>query len=102
MNDDSRGTYITNSKIKFKTSMLKSNLCDYIYAYILVNGIIIITGAVSDATARQTDEKYDYISEINNTQIDNAKDLDAVMQYYRDAHLAGTGTFKWMLKYKGL
>ena len=26
INDDARGTYNTNSQIKFKTSMLKSNL----------------------------------------------------------------------------
>ena len=29
INDDARGTYNTNSQIKFKTSMLKSSLCDY-------------------------------------------------------------------------
>ena len=29
INDDSRGTYNTGSKTKFKTSMLKSRLCDY-------------------------------------------------------------------------
>ena len=29
INDDSRGTYNTNSQIKFKTSMLRSSLYDY-------------------------------------------------------------------------
>ena len=29
VNDNARGTYDTNSQIKFKTSMLKSSLCDY-------------------------------------------------------------------------
>ena len=33
INDDSRETYNTNSQIKFKTSMLKSSLCDYSDAY---------------------------------------------------------------------
>ena len=28
-NDDSRGTYNTNSQTKFEISMVKSNLCDY-------------------------------------------------------------------------
>ena len=28
INNDARGTYNTNSQIKFKTSILKSNLCD--------------------------------------------------------------------------
>ena len=35
-NDDSRGTYNTNSKIKFQTLMLRLSLCDYSDAYILV------------------------------------------------------------------
>ena len=40
INDDAHGTYNTNSQIKFKTSMLKSSLCDYSDAYILVSGTI--------------------------------------------------------------
>ena len=71
--------------------MLKSNLCRYSNAYILVKGRVRITGAGVDAAARRADERYkdvmlqncapftDWISEINNTQIDNAKDLDVVM-----------------------
>ena len=42
INDESRGTYNVNSQIKFKTTMLKSSLCDYSDAYILVNGTIKI------------------------------------------------------------
>ena len=30
---ESRGTYAFNKKIKFKTSMLRSSLCDYSDAY---------------------------------------------------------------------
>ena len=30
INDESRGTYHVNSQIIFKTTMLKSSLCDYI------------------------------------------------------------------------
>ena len=37
INGDTRGTYNTNSQIKFKTSMLKSSLCDYSDAYIVVS-----------------------------------------------------------------
>ena len=29
INDESRGTYAVNKQIKFKTSMLRSSLCDY-------------------------------------------------------------------------
>ena len=53
INDESRGTYNVNSQIKFKTTMLKSSLCDYSDAYILAKGTITITGAGADAAARQ-------------------------------------------------
>ena len=56
INDESRGTYTGNS-IKFKTTMLRSNLCDYADAYILVNGRITITGAGDDGAARRADER---------------------------------------------
>ena len=41
INDDGRGTYNTNSEIKLKTSELKSRLCVYSDAYILVRGTIM-------------------------------------------------------------
>ena len=94
INDESRGTYNVNSQIKFKTTMLKSSLCDYSDAYILVKGTITIEGAGADAAARQADERNEgvvfkncapfinCISEINNTQIDNPKDNDIVMPMY--------------------
>ena len=84
INDESRGAYNVNSQIKFKTTILKSSLCDYSDAYILVKGTITITGRGADAAARQADERdkgvsfkncapfINCISEINNTQIDNA------------------------------
>ena len=50
-NNDSSGTY-TNADIKFKTTMLKSDLCGYADACILVKGIITITGHGDDAAAR--------------------------------------------------
>ena len=40
--DESRGTYNTNSHIKFKTSMLRSTLCDYSDPYVLVSGTITV------------------------------------------------------------
>ena len=42
--DESRGTYTSND-IKFKTTILRSNLCDYEDVYILVKGTVTITGA---------------------------------------------------------
>ena len=44
VNDDARSTYNVNSQIKFKTSMLRSSLCDYSVGYILVG--VTITVAV--------------------------------------------------------
>ena len=57
INDESRGTYNVNSQIKFKTTMLKSSLCNYSDAYILVRGTITIAGAVDNAATRQADER---------------------------------------------
>ena len=94
INDESRGTYNANSQIKFKTTMLKSSLCDYSDAYINVKGTIAITGEGADAAARQADERdkgvafkncaplINCISEINNTEVDNAKDIDIIMPMY--------------------
>ena len=36
INDESRRTYKTNTQSRFKTSMLRSSLCDYSDAYIHV------------------------------------------------------------------
>ena len=132
INDESRG----NSQMKFKNTMLKSSLCDYSDGYILVKGKITITGARDDAAARQADERdkgvafkncapfTNCISEINNTQIDNCKDVDIIMpmynliehsdnyaktsgslwQYYRDErndNLADSESFKSKIKIAG-
>ena len=116
--------------------MLKSSLCDYSDACILVKGTITIEGAGADAAARQADERdkgvifkncaplTNCISEINNTQVDNAKNIDIVMpmynlieysgnyaktsgslwQYYRDEpnnNLADSESFKFKVKITG-
>ena len=92
INDESRGTYNVNSHIKFKTTMLKSRLCDYSDAYILVEGTITVNNtAAADTDANNTNKKIVFknyapltncISETNNTQVDNAKDIDIVMPMY--------------------
>ena len=92
INDESRGAYNVNSQIKFKTTMLKSSLCDYSDAYILVKGTITVNNtAAAGAAANNTNKKVIFIncapftnciSEINNSQIDNAKDIDIVMAMY--------------------
>ena len=56
INDQSRGTY-TGSHIKFMTTMLRSDLCDYADAYTLVKGRITITGVGDNADSRRADER---------------------------------------------
>ena len=85
INDDSRGTYNTNSQIKFKASMLRSSLRGYSYAYILVSGTITITGLGADDAAKWLDErnKEEKVKwRKKNTQIDNAKYIDFAMPMY--------------------
>ena len=55
INDDSHWTYNTNSQVKFKTSMLKSNVCDYIDAFTLVKGNTTVTEVGADDATRATD-----------------------------------------------
>ena len=72
--------------------MLKSSLCDYGDAFILVKGTITVSStAATHADANSTNKKVIFkncapftncISQINNTQIVNAKDLDIVMPMY--------------------
>ena len=116
--------------------MLKSSLCEYSGAYILIKGKITITGAGDDAAAKQADERKKgvafkncasfiiCISEINNTQIDDCKDIDIIMpmynlieysdnyaktsgrlwQYYRDEpnnNLVNSKSFKSKIKIAG-
>ena len=74
INDESRGVYSVNSQIKFKTAMLKFSLYDYSDAYVHVKGTVAVNKNCAPFT--------NCISEINNTQVDNAKAIDIVMQMY--------------------
>ena len=94
INDNSRGTYNTNSQIKFKTTMSKSSLCDYSDVYILLIVAITFTAQRAHTAAMQADRDNkqvilknfalftDCITEINNTKVDKGKDLDVVMSMY--------------------
>ena len=85
INDESRGVYTVNSQIKFKTTMLKSSLCDCSDAYILVKGTISVNNtAAAGAAANNTNKKVIFkncvsftncISEINNVQYTMPKTL---------------------------
>ena len=89
INDEARGTYSPNKQIKFKTSMLRSSLCDYSDAYMLVKANITVNNTVVGAAAsNNTNKKVIFksytpftscISKIDNNQIDNSKYIDIVM-----------------------
>ena len=121
INDESRGTY-TGSYIKFKTTMLRSNLCDYADAYILVKGTIPITGEWDDAAARQPDERYKGLTFRNCTPftkcisifwavsmsvlfiLNYSKTSGGLWQYYKDEpnyNLADSESFKSKVKITG-
>ena len=56
--DEAYGTYSTNSQTKFKTTILKSSLCDYRDAYLLVKRTIIVVGQAPDASEIAADRKH--------------------------------------------
>ena len=91
--DEGRGTFTCND-IKFKTTELRCTLCDYAAAYILLKGTITITGATDDDPTKRLDERNKgvifkncapfskCIRRINNTDKDNAQNIDFVMPMY--------------------
>ena len=109
--DQSEGNYSVNKEIRIKTSLLRSDLCDYSDAYIVVKGNIIVdkktftandfeasnnTAAIATATNAANDNEFgekklifknnapfvNCTSKINGIKIDDAEDLDVVMPMY--------------------
>ena len=109
--DQSEGNYNVNKEITIKTSMLRSDLCDFSDAYIVVKGNITVTkktftaddidapnNTAVNVTATNTANNNAFgekklvfknnapfiscISKINGVKIDNAEDLDVVMPMY--------------------
>ena len=86
-------TYNENKSIRFKTPMLRSDLCDYADVYILVNGTITVNGIVNGAEneinrrnrpliLKNNAPFVSCIIKINNELIEDAEDLDVVMPMY--------------------
>ena len=109
--DQSGGNYNVNKEIRIKTSMLRSDVCDFNDAYIVVKGNIIVdkktftandfeapNNTADNVTATNTANNSEFgekklvfknnapfincISKINGVKIDNAEDLDVVMSMY--------------------
>ena len=58
INDEAKGPYSPNKQIKFKTSMLRSSICDYSDACILVKGNITVNNtAGAGANPNNTNKK---------------------------------------------
>ena len=79
--------YKPSKQIRFKISMLRSELCNFSDAYIVVKGTITVTNPDNNAYDKKLPFKNNApfiscISKINNTLIDNAEDLDVVMPMY--------------------
>ena len=88
-------TYNENKSIRFKTPMLRSSLCDYFDAYILVKGTIMVTAPGPNNGANNIRDKRNRpvilknhapfvscIARINGELIEDADDLDIVMPMY--------------------
>ena len=91
VHDQSGETFNTNKQIRFKTSMLRSDLGDFNNAYIVVKGIVTVTVSANerdiDEMNRQVILKNNApfiscISKINGVLVENAEDLDIVMPTY--------------------
>ena len=86
-------TYDENKSIRFKTHMLRSDLCDYADAYILIKGTITVNGVANGEEneiirrnrkiiLKNNAPFVSCITRINNEFIEDADDLDMVMPMY--------------------
>ena len=86
--DQSEGNYNVNKEIRIKTSMLRSDLCDFNDAYIVVKGNITVTNPDDakkinkEVTFNNNAPFINCILKINGVKIDNAGDLDIVRPMY--------------------
>ena len=84
----SGNTYNTSKSIRFKTSMLRSDLCNFSDAYVWVKGKITVTNENDNANfnkelALKNNALFiSCISKINGELVQNAEDLDIVIPMY--------------------
>ena len=81
-------TYNEDKSIRFKTPMLRSDLCDYADAYILVNSTITVAGnhprdrENRPVILKSNSTFHSCITRINDELIEDAEDLDIVIPMY--------------------
>ena len=86
--DQSEKSYSANKKVRIKTPMLRSDLCDFSDAYIVVKGDITVTepnnAKRNKSVAFKNNAPFiNCISKIHGVQIDSAEDLDIVMPMHK-------------------
>ena len=87
-NDLLNGQYSGSKNIRFKTPLLRSDLCDYSDAYIVVKGAITVESSIANIRAnkelafKNNAPFRSLVLKINTTFIGNAEDIDIVMLMY--------------------
>ena len=80
LNDNSKANYNAANKITYNTEVLKTSLCDYKDAYILVRGDITIIGHRETQVSFKNCAPFTKcIAKIDETTTDDAENLDLVI-----------------------
>ena len=84
INDQSNGEYGEGSTIKFETKVIKSSLCNYSDAYILVTRNITTTGGNENTKVafKNCAPLRRCVTDINDEHVKRAEDLDIIMPMY--------------------
>ena len=102
INDESQGTNNVSNQIKFKTSLIRSHLCDHSNAYIHVKGTITVpnTGTAAAPNNRNKSVIFEIVFHLIYCIVDDAHDIDVVMSMYNlieysEAYLKTSGSY-WL------
>ena len=84
IDSETKGSYSHDNPIKFLKSSLRSSLCDYSDAYVLVKGGITVTGGnMNTKTAFKNCAPFQKCrTEINDTFVDEADFINIAMPMY--------------------
>ena len=88
INDQNNGQYGRGNEndltIKFKTKVIKPNICDYSDAYILVTGDIKVAGVAANTNVafKNCASFTRCVTHINDEHVETAENLDIIMPMY--------------------
>ena len=88
VSDSTSNQCSVNKNIRFRTSILRSDLCDYSDAHILVKGLVNVRATANtdidqkDVVFKNNTSFRSCITRINSTLVDNAEDFDIVLPMY--------------------